>query len=308
MYIRYAASIKKIADDKANWAGDSVDVFENVANSAFYTKEIYFYPSQPPEPVWLWVLGHEKALPSKAITDRLWQTRWCFHICVGGKGNYNGRPIRRGDCFLAWPYFKHSIIADANDPLEFYWLIFRGDKLNEYVYDKGFRSTQLIFKTENVEPLIDMFELGMSIDYENTDIYKCTMGLANMIFSYLENIGINDDENSASNVLEKNYTSMARQLLRDSNYSLSVEALAQKIGIHANYLGKVFYRDKGERLKHYIKRKRIETATGLLANGISPTDVAYAVGYKNYSAFYSAFVKSYSISPKQYAKNLSDRE
>ena len=104
---------------------------------------------------------------------------------------------------MSWPYFKHSIIADANDPLEFYWLIFRGDKLNEYVYDKGFRNTQLIFETKNVEPLIDLFELGISIDYANTDIYKCTMGLANMIFSYLENIGVCDDENSTPNLLRK---------------------------------------------------------------------------------------------------------
>ena len=101
MHVRYAASIEKVDDDKANWTGDSEDVFKNVANSAFYTKEIYFYPSQPPEPVWLGVLGHEKALPSKAIKDRLWQTQWCFHICVGGKGSYNGRPIKRGDCFLS---------------------------------------------------------------------------------------------------------------------------------------------------------------------------------------------------------------
>ena len=308
MFVRYAASIKKVSDDKANWAGDSEEVFENVANSEFYTKEIYFYPSKPPEPVWLWVIGYERALPNKAITNRLWQTRWCCHVCVGGKGSYNGHPISRGDCFISWPFFKHSIAVDPDDPLEFYWLIFRGDQLNEYVYNVGFRNSQFIFKTNNIEQLIGLFELGFNTDYGKVDILKHTMGLANMIFSYLENIGVSDDKCSSLNVYGRNYTSMARQLLRDSNYSLSVESLSQKIGVSANYLGKVFYRDRNETLKHYIARKRIETAAKLLESGMSPTDIAHIVGYKNYPAFYSAFVKSYSISPKQYAKNLSDRE
>lgn len=308
MYVRYAASIEKIADDKANWASDNSAVFEKVTDSKHYIKEIYFYPSNPPEPVWLWVIGHEKARPNKAIIDRKWQTRWCFHICVGGKGTYNGQPIGKGDCFLSWPFLKHSIVADPDDPLEFYWLIFRGDMLNEFVYERGFRSSQLFFKTDATDSIMHLFEIGMSADYTSCDIYEYTMGLAKMILSYHNNKNLVDDEYNPKQEYGRSYPSMARQLLRDSNYSLSVAELASKIGIGANHLGKVFYKDKNETLKHYISRKRIERAEVFLSNGMPPTEVARVVGYTNYSAFYRAFFERYSVSPTQYAKNASDRD
>jgi AraC-like DNA-binding protein len=95
---------------------------------------------------------------------------------------------------------------------------------------------------------------------------------------------------------------MARQLLRDSNYSLSVSELANKIGVSANYLGKFFYRDRNETLKHYIARKRIERAEIFLANGMPPTEVAQVIGYTNYSAFYSAFFDKHRMSPSVYLK------
>ena len=308
MYVRYAASIEKIADDKANWAGDSEIVFEKVVDSEYYTKEIYFYPSDPPEPVWLWVIGHEKARPNKAIIDRLWQTRWCFHICVNGKGTYNGKPIGRGDCFLSWPYFKHSIVADPDDPLEFYWLIFRGEMLNEFVYNSGFRNSQFVFETKSTEKLISLFEIGMNADYEQCNIYEFTMGLAKMILSYQNKHALVGEKYKPTREYGRNYVSMARQLLRDCDYSLSIAELASKIGISANYLGKLFYKEKNETLKHYIARKRIERAKVFLANGMPPTEVARVVGYTNYSAFYSAFVEQCSMSPSEFIKeSLKDR-
>ena len=302
MYVRYVASIQKGENSKSTWAGDSDDVFKNVSHSSYYTKEIYFYPSKPPEPIRLWVLGHEKSLPNKAIVDRLWQTKWCFHLCVGGKGYYNGKPISRGDCFLSWPFFKHSIIADPDDPLEFYWLILRGEKLNEFIYDNGFRHTKLIFKTRYVDQLTTLFELGMNSNYSDIDIHKYTMGLADMIFSSLGQ-SEDDDEYSDPKMYGMSYSNMARQLLYDNDFSLSVTELAHKIGVSANYLGKVFYKDRGETLKSYIARKRIQTAAGFLENGMAPTDVSRTVGYKDYSAFYIAFVEKYDVSPSQFAKN-----
>ena len=307
MYVRYVASIAKGDNNKSTWAGDSDDVFTNVSHSSYYIKEIYFYPSKPPESVRLWVLGHEKSLPNKAIVDRLWQTKWCFHLCVGGKGYYNGKLISRGDCFLSWPFFKHSIIADPDDPLEFYWLILRGDKLNEFINDNGFRHTKSIFKTRYVDQLTALFELGMNSNYSDIDIHKYTMGLADMIFSFLGQSG-EDDEYSDQKMYGISYSNMARQLLYDNDYSLSVTELAHKIGVSANYLGKVFYKDRGETLKSYIARKRIQTAANFLENGMTPTDVFRTVGYKNYSAFYSAFVDKYGVSPSQFAKNSTDTE
>lgn len=300
MYVKYAASTEKVNDEEAMWVGDDAGVFENVSDSSHFNKEIYFYPSNPPEPVWLWVLGHEKACKNKIVIDRLWRTRWVFHVCVGGKGYYNGQPLKRGDCFLTWPYIKHSIVADPDDPFEFYWLIIRGEETMKFVHDHGFRNTQAVFEIGAIERLEELFKLGMNTDFKNVDIYEYTMSLVRMIFSYYKNS--EDDEVIDSQIQAGDYVSMAKQLLRDSNYSLYITDISAKIGITPKHLNKVFYRETGENLKQYITRKRFSAVEKFLKKGMPVTDIARVVGYSTYDAFYRAFITRYSMTPSEYVE------
>ena len=300
MYVKYAASIEKVNDREAMWVGDDVKVFENVSDSRYYNKEIYFYPSTPAESVWLWVLGHEKASPNKAALDRLWSTRWVFHICVGGKGYYNGKTIGCGDCFLTWPYLKHSIVADSDDPFEFYWLILRGDEMMSFVLDHGFRNTHTFFSIESVDKVVELFELGMNSNFENLNVYEYTMALVKMIFSYYKRP--EGSEESDIDISGGGYVHMAKQLLRDSNYSMYVSDVAIKLGITPKHLNKVFSRETGESIKQYITRKRFSAAEKFLKKGIPPTEVAQVVGYSTYTAFYRAFVAIYSMTPSEFIK------
>jgi hypothetical protein len=193
MQVKYTATIEKKTDHDITWSGDDSSVFDKVANSDTFNKEIYFYPSTPPESVWLWVLGHEKSSASKKIIDRLWRTRWVFHMCVGGKGYYNDQPIKRGTCFLTWPYFKHSIVADSDDPFEFYWLILRGEDVLDFVHQNGCRKSRMVFETNCVDELQNLFQLGLTADYTKVDVYKYTMALVNMIFSYYRMFDVPDE-------------------------------------------------------------------------------------------------------------------
>ena len=213
MEVRYTASIMKTSNDKATWTGNSASIFEKVVDSSHFVREIYFYPSNRPEPVWLWVLGHEKASADKALIDRVFSLRWVLHVCVGGKGYYNGQPVKRGTCFLSWPYFKHSIVADPNDPFEFYWVILRGDKMIDFVCENGFRSAQMMFELDNLDQIETLFELGLSANYNDVDVYEYTMSLVKMLFSFHRKGEGFDTEYDKKTEYGRNYGSMARQLL-----------------------------------------------------------------------------------------------
>lgn len=306
MYVKYAASIEKVNGKEAMWVGDDKSVFENVSDSCYYNKEIYFYPSTPAEPVWLWVMGHERSSPSKAVINRRWYTRWVFHICVGGKGYYNGKPIGRGDCFLTWPDLKHSVTVDEEDPLEFYWIILRGKEMKDFIHNYGFRNTQTIFSTRSVDKIVELFELGMDTDFGEVNIYEYTMSLVKMIFSYHKCLDDSEDANTSNS--SGGYVHMAKQLLRDSNYSLYVSDVAMKLGITPKHLNKVFSRETKESIKQYITRKRFSAAEKFLKTGMPPTEVARIVGYSTYTAFYRAFVAKYSMTPSEYVKRMKSEE
>lgn len=308
MEIRYSAWIEKSEDAQATWTGNDISVFEKVADSPRFVKEIRFYPSRSTEPVWLWVLGHEKATENKTLIDRMWSTRWVFHVCVKGKGYYNGQLIKRGTCFLSWPYYKHSIVADADDPFDFYWIILRGEKFIDFVNENGFRSSQQVFEIDCIDQMEALFEMGMNADYHGVEVHEYTMALVKMIFSFHRKIDGDNAEYDKKTEYGRNYGSMARQLLRDCNYSISIAELAKKMGLSPNYLSKVYSEERGETLKAYVLRKRFEMAEVFLEKGMPPTEVAKVLGYSDYTAFHRMFVSRFGMTPTQYVFNCKEDE
>ena len=308
MKLKYEASIEKVQpNDQSMWIGNDSTIFDHVADSEYFNKEIYFFPSNPNEKIWLWVLGHEQSTPRKAIIDRLWSTRWVFHVCVGGKGYYDGRVISRGTCFLSWPYFRHSIVSDPDDPFEIYWLILRGKELENFVRNSGFRNTEMVFETDCVDEIKTLFDIGIAMNYAKVNIYEYTMSLVKMIFSCCQITDPHDVKYNDSIGGVRNYSGMAKQFLRDSNYSLTISELSRKIGLSTDYLSRVFRQETGEPLKQYIIRKRFELAGIFLKKGMPPNEVARVIGYVEYSSFYHMFVSKYQITPLQYMHRESKK-
>lgn len=305
MQVSYIASVGSPIKGKRGWIESSNGCFERVRSLDAYANEVYFYPTEPNEKNWLWVFGHEKAAPDKEVANRVWTRWWGFHICVGGKGYYNDIPITRGTCFLSWPYVKHSIIADKDDPLEFYWLILSGDDVNEIANGLGFSELNLVYQTQYTDDIVGLFELGLSTDYSKVNAYEYSMGLARMILSYPKPVVELTNEKRWISEQGKNYTKMVKQLLKNSNYTLSISELAGRIGVSDKHLSRVFVNDTGEVLKKYIVRKKFDFAARLIRGGTSPTEVSNILEYSNYAAFHRMFVKCHGVSPKQYAEGTT---
>lgn len=304
LYVKYISSVGSPKAGRREWIEDDNSCFDKVTELDAYAKEVYFYPDTTLDGAWLWVLGHEKAAKDKAIINRMWTTWWGFHICVGGKGYYNDTPITCGSCFLSWPYIKHNIVADEEDPLEFYWLIMSGSDVVDFANGCGFSDDQLVYSVDRVDEIVSLFEHGLNMNYKNMDVYSYTMGLASMILPYPKPSSRVTDEKRWISDQGKNYTKVAKQLLKNSNYTLSIADLSSRIGISAKYLSKVFYDDTSELLKQYIIRKKFEFATKLIKSGISPTEVACILGYSNYPSFQKMFVAKCGMTPKKYIESF----
>ncbi len=307
MRYKYVASIGTPKEGRREWAENDNSCFEKVKKLDAYAEEIYFYPTSHSENVWLYVLGHEKATRDKATINRMWTSWWGVHVCVGGKGYYNDVPITKGMCFISWPYVKHDIVADKDDPFEFYWLIMSGLEITEFANNCGFNDSHVVFKLDHIDEIVNLFELGMNTNYANVDVKSYTMGLVRMILSF-HKPQTGDIYNVLIDDTRRNYTRMVEQLLKHNNYTLSVLDLSKEIGVTAKHLSKVFYKDTGEHLKKYIIRKKFDFAAKLITNGIAPTEISVILKYSNYSAFHKMFVARFGMSPTEYSEiaNSSD--
>ncbi len=88
---------------------------------------------------------------------------------------------------------------------------------------------------------------------------------------------------------------------------LSLSALSEKFGIDSSYFSKMFKAQTGENLMLYIAHKRIERAKQLMKQGnTNLTEIAYLVGYDDYTYFNRVFRKCEGMSPRDFQKSASD--
>ena len=89
----------------------------------------------------------------------------------------------------------------------------------------------------------------------------------------------------------------------DAHYyeELSLVSLAADFHVESSYLSKVFRQEIGETLILYITRKRMEKAKNYMRNSeTNLTEIAFMVGYDDYTYFSRVFKKNTGVSPREY--------
>ena len=83
---------------------------------------------------------------------------------------------------------------------------------------------------------------------------------------------------------------------------ISVEALAQSLGVNRIYLTRIFKEDYGVSIKKYLISVRMNYAKRFLEDGHSVAAVAEMVGYSDAFGFSRMFKSYFGISPSDVKK------
>jgi len=93
------------------------------------------------------------------------------------------------------------------------------------------------------------------------------------------------------------------------NYAkdLTLEMIANHFQYEYGYFSKIFKKHMGVTFKKYLNGIRLESAMKLMTNSsLKYTEIALAVGYKNYEHFSRLFREQYGCSPKEMQRNDID--
>lgn len=86
---------------------------------------------------------------------------------------------------------------------------------------------------------------------------------------------------------------------------VSLEEVAEVLGLNASYFSQLFKQMTGETFVHYRISRRMEKAKRLLGNsGYRITDISYEVGYADHPHFTKTFKKFTGLSPSEYRSRL----
>ncbi|EEX93672.1 DNA-binding transcriptional regulator MelR [Vibrio orientalis CIP 102891 = ATCC 33934] len=96
---------------------------------------------------------------------------------------------------------------------------------------------------------------------------------------------------------------MLEYIATHHNMPLTTKAIAEHVGLHANYAMNVFQRTMQMTIKQYITAMRINHARALLSDtDRSILDIALTVGFNSSSRFYETFQTYIGVTPSQYRK------
>ncbi|MGL6201678.1 MAG: response regulator transcription factor [Lachnospiraceae bacterium] len=111
---------------------------------------------------------------------------------------------------------------------------------------------------------------------------------------------------TASDTMKQTVHRVADYIESHYNMELSLTSLAEKFHVDPTYLSKIFSQEIGENLITYITNKRTEQAKLLMKDeNINLSEIAFMVGYDDYTYFSRVFKKRTGYSPREYRSQVS---
>ncbi len=216
-----------------------------------------------------------------------------LHYVLAGKGvlykENAAYPVKAGEFFLIFPGEVTTYTADANEPWEYLWLGFTGERAERLLQLE--RPVGALPRSI-FEELIKMGEDGFLEFGGVVEDYVASV-LHRMIAEIF-----------AHRAAHAHYARRAETILRTMYMQpdMTVEDVARELRIDRHHLARLFKARYGMTMQAYLIETRIQRAAELLCDGHSATESAALCGYADFSNFSKMFRRRFGVSPGQYAK------
>ena len=254
----------------------------------------------------VYAYGMEKCNPSHSYGPAL-RDHFLIHYIISGSGffqvdgkSYN---LRKNQGFLICPNIITYYEASDKDPWVYTWVGFRGLKAETFLKNIKLDRNNPIFNCEGDIIKKCFEEIRASSTYKFG--YELRMqGCLSILLSELT-------EQSGKSIIQgdgpkKNYIKKSLLFIQ-TNYSrsISIETLANYMGLNKNYFSTLFSETLGIPPQEYLIKYRVNKACELLTNkDLTISEVSRSVGYHDPLGFSKIFKQIKGVSPKAYRQSL----
>ncbi|WP_339321071.1 AraC family transcriptional regulator [Paenibacillus sp. FSL W8-0194] len=248
--------------------------------------------------------GREDCIPGHDFGPAV-RNHYLLHYILGGEGIFEagGKRYRlgKGQGFLIIPDVVTYYQADAVNPWSYCWFGFNGTLAEFLLKQAGLTMASPILHYDRD----DMIDQYLQLMIESREFPKSRetrlTGLLYLMLSSLAESGpltlLSPKESQAEIYVEK-----VKDFI-ELNYAqkITVEDIAQYIGLNRSYLCSLFKQRTKSSIQHYLIRYRIRKACEMMGNAeLSIGDISRSVGYNDPLLFSKVFKKVMGVSPKRY--------
>ncbi len=202
--------------------------------------------------------------------------------------------------FVNFPKSRTQYQCDENTPWTIKWIMVNGEIIGKYLSLLGITRQNPYIKLNescNIEAIFDEMYEHFDKSLLHSKIY--CISLIHKLFSTLAK--------DMAQINEYNdYVVSAKRLIEENYFcpEFNVSALAERMGLHHNYLSVLYKRETGQTLIKTITDYRLQNACKMLIfTNKSINEVAHACGFSDELYFSRIFKRTFGVPPKVYREN-----
>lgn len=252
-------------------------------------------------------VGYQKCTPGHqwvGIRDH-----YLLHHIIRGKGYYEtgGRKytLKSGDTFLVYPHILVKYWADEEEPWEYTWVGFNGSDVFSLLEHTDFLDgnpviEQASMSKQIMNQMLEVYEAKGNTFSDAVAMTGALYSLMSMFIKHSQNEGNTNDQQSR-------YLKSAIQYISERySYGITVEDIADYIGVSRSYMFRIFQKLLKMSPKEYLSEYRLQKASQLLKESELPISaVAKSVGFEDNLYFSKVFKKYKGKTPSEYKKENS---
>lgn len=249
--------------------------------------------------------GLHERLPKSNVFGEIISGDYIFQYCMRGKGKFIvdgvSHPLKKGEGIFTFPGQKRTEIADEEDPWGMMWIGIGGKSAQDFVSKLNITAENPVIR--NLESTEIPVLLKKIIDVAESIGFQRDFLLAKRMFDFFDKLTeMSEYVNELPRSMADNYVAQATYYidLHFSDKNITVQSLADSIGLNRSYFYEIFKQRTGLSPQEYLTKLRISKALSFMAlPQATVTSVANSVGYEP-SVFSKAFKKTVGITPKEY--------
>ena len=230
-----------------------------------------------------------------------------LHFVVGGKGTLNieGKLFSVGkfQAFFLDTESSFAYYPVKEDPWEYVWFDFCGEKVKEYMQDIGFSKEHPVRNCVNPQKLAFDF----ANFFQNTEKQSAVSYFEGAALFYSLCAAAYGKKNNSGFLYENDTVELIRRFIEKKYLQddFTVEYLSEAMHLSHSYLCKIFKEKTGMPVIAYLNKLRMERAEELLkSTELNAREIAYMSGYRDYEYFLKLFKKQHGITTSAFRKNL----
>ena len=247
--------------------------------------------------------GEEKCAP-----EHYWgpgvRAHYLIHYVIDGKGVFYCGPhkytLRKGQIFVVYPDTIVKYQADKTDPWHYTWVSFYGDEAKLILKEAGITAANPVLTLQNGDEILEVLRSMPGV--RGADL-QSNLHFSARLYDFLSLLLHN--AKPAQRCENEYYTAAKRYIKAHYAAEITVDGVAEQIGISRKYLFAIFKNVLGISPKEYIVGYRMKQAKEFLANPELPIgSIAYSVGYKDPLTFSKMFKQREGVSPTEYRETV----